>query len=554
MAETILVMEDQRLEDISAQIIRLANADFRLQGTLSDKGDELDSIVVGLNLLGEELESYTNQLKESEEKIKNTLMQLTEAQHISHIGSWEWDVTKNLVSWTEELYRIYGRNKENFESNFENFLICIHPEDREYVDSIIQNSYREKKPFSFLHRIISPDGMEKTLDCKGNVYTDEHGAVIKMTGTAQDITELKKAQEKVMQLAAIVESSSDAIFSKNIEGFILSWNKQAEKLFGYTEKEILGKHISLLFPLNRLNEEEKILNQIKKGHPIINYETERRKKNGTNVFVEGTISPIKDPNGKIIGISNIFRDITEKKQAEEKLNAYTVALEHKNKETEQFAYIASHDLQEPLRTITNYIGLFREEYEGKLDKSADIYLRSISGASERMQTLITDLLEYTRIESDNNQIEIDCNVLLSEVMKDMEKAITENNAIIQFETLPVITGYFSRFKSLFQNLISNGIKFKRKGIDPIIKITAKDTGKEWLFEVKDNGIGMEKIYYDKIFMIFQRLHSRSEYQGTGIGLAHCKKIIDLRGGKIWVESEINQGSSFYFTVPKTIII
>jgi len=236
------------------------------------------------------------------------------------------------------------------------------------------------------------------------------------------------------------------------------------------------------------------------------------------------------------------------------LKTYTVALEQKNKETEQFAYIASHDLQEPLRTITNYIGLFSADYKGKLDKEADVYINFINKAAGRMQTLIVDLLEYTRIENDRERAEVDLNVLVDEILKDIEKTITENNAVIKFEKLPVLTGYFSRLKSLFQNLISNAIKFRKSDVAPIVIITAKDMDKDWLFEIKDNGIGIEKDYFEKIFKLFQRLHAKKEYGGTGIGLAHCKKIVELRGGKIWVESEFGKGSSFFFTLPKKIVI
>ena len=551
MAETIPVMtEDKRLEQISEQIVRLANADFGLQVPISEKRDDIDSIIVGLNLLGEELESYIHQLTESEDKLKNALVLLNDAQHLSHIGSWEWIIAENVISWTDELYRIYGRDKENFESSFENFLACIHPDDRDYVNKVIQEAYQDKKQFSFSHRIVRPDGTEAYLDCKGDIYLDENDVIVRMTGTAQDVSDLRKAEEKLRQLAAIVESSSDAIMSKTPDGFLTSWNKQAEQLFGYTEKEALGKHISLLFPAERLYEEDEIIARLRQGHSLINYETERRKKDGTVFSVAITVSPINEPSGKLIAISQIARDITEKKHAEEKLKLYNKILEQKNKETEQFAFIASHDLQEPLRTITNYIGLFSEEYSGKIDETADIYINFIGSASRRMQVLISDLLEYTRAGNDKSLVQVDCNVLLEEITGDLNKAITGSNAEISFKDLPVISGYTTRLKSLFQNLIANAIKFRKPGVSPVITITAKDEGTDWLFEIRDNGIGIEKTYYEKIFMLFQRLHARTEYEGTGLGLAHCKKIVELSGGKIWVESEQGKGSSFFFTLPK----
>ena len=171
-----------------------------------------------------------------------------------------------------------------------------------------------------------------------------------------------------------------------------------------------------------------------------------------------------------------------------------------------------------------------------------------------MQTLITDLLEYTRIENDVTDVEIDCNTLLAEILRDMESVLTGSNATVQYEHLPVITGRYSWMRSLFQNLIGNAVKFRKPDVPPIVQISAADNGKNWLFEVKDNGIGIDKMYYGKIFMLFQRLHGRKEYQGTGIGLAQCKKIVDLRGGRIWVDSELGMGSSFYFILPKAFVL
>jgi PAS domain S-box-containing protein len=545
--------QDNRFEQIFNQITRLVHADFQEPGIVSEKGDDLDSIIVGLNVVAEEMESYILQLKQSQDKISYTLKQLSDAQHISQIGSWEWNVIENKISWTDELYRIYGRSKEDFESNFENFISCIHPEDRDYVLAIIHSAFQEKKPFSFSHRSVRPDGIELFLDCKGDVFLDGD-KVVRMTGTAQDISELKKAQEKIIWLASIVECSSDAIMSKTTDGYLTSWNKQAENLFGYTEKEVLGQHVSLLFPKERLSEEEDILKQINEGNTLINFETERKKKDGTVFSVALTISPIKNSAGKIIGISKIARDITEKKLFEEKLIEYTKVLEHKNKEAVQFAYVASHDLQEPLRTISNYISLFAEEQKGQMNETAENYLKVISRAAIRMQVLVTDLLEYSRIGNDSTDLEINCSKLVKEILKDIDQIIIENKATIEFDNLPLITGRLSGIRSLFQNLISNALKFRKKDAAPVIKIGAKDQGKHWLFEIKDNGIGIEKIYFDKIFMLFQRLHTRNEYQGTGIGLALCKKVIDMRGGKIWIESEYGIGTTFYFTIPKIQIV
>jgi len=249
-------------------------------------------------------------------------------------------------------------------------------------------------------------------------------------------------------------------------------------------------------------------------------------------------------------LMNILEDYSVEKASIEQIN---IKLTSSNKEIEQFAYIASHDLQEPLKTISNYVGLFLKKYKGRLDIDADQYLAVIGGATGRMQSLIRDLLNYSKIEKDKNKTVIDCNILLKDILNDMAISISESNADIYSEQLPVITGYLSGLKSVFQNLISNAIKFRKSDLNPIINITAQAKDKEWLFTIKDNGIGIDKIYYKKLFIIFQRLHNKNEYAGTGIGLAQCKKIIELHGGRIWLESELENGSTFYFTIPKTMI-
>lgn len=248
-------------------------------------------------------------------------------------------------------------------------------------------------------------------------------------------------------------------------------------------------------------------------------------------------------------VINILEDYSLEKIAIEKLNS---KLTSSNKEIEQFAYIASHDLQEPLRTISNYANLFQKRYHGKLDKDADRYLDVINNATGRMQTLIRDLLDYSRIGEDKKHSEINCNILLKDILNDMAISVAENSAEVYIAELPNVNGYVSGLKSLFQNLISNAIKFKKSDLNPVITITAKERGQVWVFEIKDNGIGINKVFYDKVFIIFQRLHNKTEYPGTGIGLAHCNKIVELHGGKIWVESELGQGSTFYFTIPKTL--
>ena len=235
------------------------------------------------------------------------------------------------------------------------------------------------------------------------------------------------------------------------------------------------------------------------------------------------------------------------------INQMTEQLIISNNELGQFAYIASHDLQEPLKTITNYVGLFREEYKGEFDENANKYLGSVTKATTRMQVLIKDILDYSHIGHNKNASKINCNKILQDVLGNMDVSIKESNAKINVAKLPVINGY-AELSYLFQNLISNAIKFRKSNFQVVIDIAAQDSDNEWLFSVADNGIGIDKVHYDRIFAIFQRLHTQKEYTGTGIGLSHCKKIVELHGGRIWVESDLQKGSIFYFTIPKNIAV
>jgi hypothetical protein len=233
---------------------------------------------------------------------------------------------------------------------------------------------------------------------------------------------------------------------------------------------------------------------------------------------------------------------------EKKVLQRTAELESKNKELEQFAYVASHDLQEPLRTTSSFVELIRKQYYGKLDATANKYIDYIIQASDRMKTLIKDLLDYSRIGREKKFEPVDCNVILDEVLADLNKVIKENKAEIRTGPLPLVNGFATELKLLFQNLISNSIKFRKPDTRPVIEIASRQENGHWLFSFSDNGIGIDKQYQQRIFIIFQRLHNRSVYEGSGIGLAHCKKIVELHGGTIWVESKAGEGSTFYFTL------
>ncbi len=404
-----------------------------------------------------------------------------------------------------------------------------------------------------------------------------------------DITKRKKAEEEVEQLAAVVESSDDAIITKSLDGTILAWNPGAEKVFGYRAAEVVGKSSRFLLPPERAEEETHILERIALGEAVEHFETVRLRKDSTHIDISATISPIRDKSGVIVGASKIARDITERKRADREIERLNHQMECRNKELEaqaselqrardelelrvkertdelasmnqvlersnlelqQFAYVASHDLQSPLRSISGFVQLLKSEYQGKLDAQADDWIRRTVEASAQMQTMIRDVLAYSRVDSRSRPF---APTAFLDVFKDaaalLESSIHDAGGQVSCGDLPVVMGDRSQLVQLMQNLIGNGLKYHGDKA-PEVHVSAKHDGKEWIFSVQDNGIGIEPKYYDRIFEIFKRLHDQTEYPGTGIGLAVCRRVVTRHGGRIWLESEAGRGSIFHFTLPE----
>ena len=367
--------------------------------------------------------------------------------------------------------------------------------------------------------------------------------------TFADITERKRAEEVRERLAAVVESSDDAIIGKTLDGTITTWNRGAEKVFGYSSSEAVGKPIQMLVPPERANEEPDILARVERGESVEHFETVRVRKDGKGIDVSVTISPIRDSSGAIVGVSKVARDISERKRAEQRLADKVEELARSNRDLEQFAYAASHDLQEPLRMVASYTQLLAERYGGKLDENADKFLGYAREGALRMQVLIRDLLAFSRVvQADVPRKNVDCNVVLEEALQSLTAAIEESGAAVTHTALPNVWADQTQIAQVFQNLIGNAIKFCKEA-PPQCAVRAEKAGRNWLFSVSDNGIGIAPEDAENIFVVFQRMHARTEYPGNGIGLAICKKIIEHYGGTIWVESKVVEGSTFKFTLP-----
>ncbi len=255
-----------------------------------------------------------------------------------------------------------------------------------------------------------------------------------------------------------------------------------------------------------------------------------------------------DKEGRPVRMVGSYIDITKLKKAQQQEQNIREQLQHKNKEMEQFAYVASHDLQEPLRTVSSFAELLADDFAGKLGKEGDQYIQYITQASARMRTLIKGLLDHSRIGKGREKTVVDCNKLLDEIVADLAASLQDKGGEVYYGKMPEIIAYETELRMLFQNLISNAVKFSAQEVSPQINISYTMKNRNHQFCVEDNGIGIEPRYYDRIFAIFQRLHTRNQYDGTGIGLAHCAKIAEIHNGGIWVESTPGAGSKFYFTI------
>ena len=351
-------------------------------------------------------------------------------------------------------------------------------------------------------------------------------------------------------LAAIVESSSDAIVSKDLDGIVTSWNPSAERIFGYTADEMIGRPIATIAAPDRLSEMPMILARIRRGDRIEHYETVRKRKDGRLIDIALTVSPVRDESGRIIGASKIARDVTERRKLEKAVLRQSEELARWNSQLQQVAYATSHDLQEPLRTINSFSQLLRHRYGGRLDSAGDEYIDFITSAAVRMSDLIRDLLVYSdaslRQQNDGSK-PVDPNSAVRRALMSLESAIIQSGARIQCDPLPPVLLDEASLAVVFQNLIGNAVKYRSKQV-PEIAITGRRDGAFCVFSVEDNGIGIDPEYRDKIFGLFRRLHG-ADSTSTGVGLALCKEIIERNSGRIWVESRPGGGSIFRFTLP-----
>lgn len=455
--------------------------------------------------------------------------------------AWRWNRTTRKVDVTGGEIRPEGTDPDEL-------MKAVHPDDLSGLRMRWNAAVQAGEPVTAEFRLATHEGGETRWLFIHAVPSGEA-----YTGVAYDITDRKRAEHDFLTqerlYRRIVQSVAEAVCILDPDGRISWANEPAAKLTGFPFETIIGTSIfEAVFP-NDLAEANARFERRKTG-AADRYEVPIRRSDGSALCVEVASAPMYDDCGRFSGSLLLATDITERKNAEAELGRQREALERSNADLQQFAYVTSHDLQEPLRTINTYTQLIQSRYGAALDTDAQEFMEFISGSAFRMQALIQDLLTYSRVVTPDTAPPgpVDLTGVVQWALMNLQHAVRETGAAVRYDDLPTVYGDRTRLTQLFQNLIGNALKYRGEA-PPAIGITAqRDNGDYWRISIRDNGIGIAPEYHERIFGLFKRLHG-PEYSGSGLGLAICRKIVEQHGGRIWIESSPGNGATFHFTVP-----
>ncbi|MDQ7785144.1 MAG: PAS domain S-box protein [Desulfomonilaceae bacterium] len=461
---------------------------------------------------------------------------------------------------TEMLYvspayeELWGRSVQSLYAAPQSFIEAVHFDDVEALRTVFQDSHRTGKKYSCEYRIVRPDGSIRWILERGFPIFDDHGNLTLMCGVCSDITKRKSIEETLREseerFRAIFDQGPLGMTVMNHKCRFLKVNRAFGSITGYSEADLLDRAVVEITHPDDVLANAALFGKLKAGEiPQYSIETRCIGKTGDPVWVNLTASLLSGRKGErqFLGI---LEDISERRHMQDLLQKRAGELARSNEDLEQFAYVASHDLQEPLRNVASCLQLLEKKYKHNLGTDADQYIRYAVDSAVRMKALIQDLLAYSRIATTGKPPErIDCEHILDLTLKNLRSAITEAGAVITHDPLPTIVGDDTQLLQAFQNIVQNAVKFRRDE-PPRIHVSSVKGVNEWIFSVKDNGIGIESRHLDQIFVIFRQLHKRNQYKGTGMGLAIVKKVIERHGGRVWAESDPGKGTTFCFTIPE----
>jgi len=485
--------------------------------------------------------------KQTEEALRANVQRLRWVLHGSGGGAWDWDLAGGEVWWSQEMYELWGVESGK-QMGLDNSLALVHEQDRERLRKSVEASLANRSDFQCEFRIRHAVKGERWMASYGRPVHDEHGDALRLLGITLDITERKLAQEALQQSEERLKRSQEIAhlgsWELDLEKNELTWSDEVYRIFGLQPRQFGATYEAFLdavHPDDRQTVDDAYAGSLRDGRDT--YEVEHRvvRPDGEIRYVHEKCEHHRDSSGRIIRSAGMVHDITEQKRAQE-------ALERSNRELEQFAYVASHDLQEPLRAVVGFLQLLQSQYGEHIDGKGQHYIERSVKAGHRMQTLIRELLTLSRVNTNGATFApTNLNHLVKDVLDNLQSIIREKNADITCARLPNLKVDAAQIQSLFQNLIINALRYNESQ-KIVIEIGCLEQDNTYHFFVKDNGIGILPRFYERIFMVFQRLHTDAEYPGTGLGLALCKKIVERHGGTIWVESEPEEGSTFHFTL------